>query len=84
MQKDTCVTLGKHFDMFIAQKIKSGRFSSVDETIRAALRLLEEKETKLEALRKALTEGEDSGYANYSLDSLIEELDKEKSDSAGV
>jgi antitoxin ParD1/3/4 len=39
--------------------------------------LLEERETKLEILRKALIQGEQSGPANYSLDDLNRELDEE-------
>ena len=77
MQKNTSVTLGEHFEAFISQQIKSGRFSSASEAVRAGLRLLEEQEMKLAALRQALKEGEDSGFADYSLNELIEELDKE-------
>jgi len=36
---------------------------------------LEEHEAKLNALRAMLTEGEDSGFTDYSLESLINELD---------
>jgi antitoxin ParD1/3/4 len=77
MKKNTSVTLGEHFEEFIARQIKSGRFSSASEAVRAGLRLLEEREIKLNALRQALMEGEKSGFADYSLRELIEELDKE-------
>ncbi len=77
MQKNTSVTLGKHFEEFIARQIKDGRYSSASEAIRAGLRLLEEREVKLHALRKALHEGEESGSADYSLEGIVEELDKE-------
>lgn len=79
MQKNTSVTLGKHFELFITQQIKNGRFSSASEAIRAGLRLLEEKEIKLTALRRALQEGEDSGHGEYSLSGIIQTLDKEES-----
>jgi antitoxin ParD1/3/4 len=79
MQKNTSVTLGEHFETFIAEQIKHGRFSSASEAIRAGLRLLEEHEMKLAALRQALKEGEDSGLAAYSLTGLIEDLDRESS-----
>lgn len=75
MHKNTSVTLGAHFDHFIAQQITEGRFGSVSEAIRAGLRLLEERETKLATLRQALKEGEDSGKADYSLQGLLDELD---------
>ncbi|NES21785.1 MAG: type II toxin-antitoxin system ParD family antitoxin [Symploca sp. SIO3E6] len=77
MQKNTSVTLGDHFDQFIAQQVKQGRYGSVSETIRAGLRLLEAEELKLAALRQALIAGEASGKADYSLNNLIEELDAE-------
>ena len=77
MQKNTSVTLGEHFEAFIASQIESGRFASASEAIRAGLRLLEEHEMKLTALRRAIQEGEDSGFAEYSLQGLLEELDKE-------
>lgn len=77
MQKNTSVTIGKHFEEFIARQIKDGRYSSASEAIRAGLRLLEEREVKLNALRKALHEGEESGLADYSLEGIVEELDKE-------
>ena len=79
MQKNTSVTLGEHFEAFIARQIEGGRFASASEAIRAGLRLLEEHEMKLAALRRALQEGEDSGFAEYSLQGLLDELDNESS-----
>lgn len=84
MQKNTSVTLGPHFEQFIAQQIAEGRFGSASEVIRAGLRVLEEQETRLEALRRALKEGEESGRAKYSLQSLIEELDQESASCCRV
>lgn len=78
MQKNTSVTLGKHFDNFITQQISSGQYASTSETIRAGLRLLEEREIQLATLRKSLSDGEKSGKANYSLASLKKELDSAK------
>ena len=75
MARNTSINLGDHFDDFINQQLSCGRYGSASEVIRAGLRLLEEHETKLNALRTKLTEGEQSGYAEYSLDSLINELD---------
>jgi len=59
MQKNTSVTLGKHFEDFIRAKIEEGRFTSVSEAVRAGLRLLEENEEKLLVLRSLLKQGED-------------------------
>lgn len=61
MAKTTSFILGDHFDQFINRQIQSGRFGNASEVIRASLRLMEEEEQKLEALRQALIAGENSG-----------------------
>ena len=78
MAKNTSISLGDHFDDFIASQVKSGRFGSASEVVRAGLRLLENNETKLETLRHMLDEGEQSGISDYSYDAFIAELDSEK------
>jgi antitoxin ParD1/3/4 len=77
MQKNTSVTLGPHYEKFISTQVAQGRFGSASEAIRAGLRLLEERETKVALLRRALIEGEESGTADYSLKGLIDQLDNE-------
>ncbi|MEW6168607.1 MAG: type II toxin-antitoxin system ParD family antitoxin [Pseudomonadota bacterium] len=61
MGKNTSISLGDHFDGFIQGQVKQGRYGSASEVVRAALRLLEEREQRVEALRHALIEGEQSG-----------------------
>lgn len=70
MPRNTSVTLGQHFDDFVVEKIKEGRFQSVSEVVRAGLRKLEEDEVKLNALRLKLQAGENSR--------LIEDFDGEE------
>jgi len=76
-QKNTSVTLGEHFEKFLTYQIETGRYGSASEAIRAGLRLLEERETKLEALRQALIEGEQGGTSDYSLQSVLDELESD-------
>jgi len=61
MSKTTSINLGDHFEGFIDQQISSGRYGSASEVVRASLRLLEEREQKIEGLRRALIDGERSG-----------------------
>lgn len=75
MAKNTSISLGEHFDGFIARQLESGRYSSASEVVRAALRLLENSESKLDALRRILNEGEQSGLTDYSYSAFIAELD---------
>ena len=77
MAKNTSITLGDHFDGFIASQIQTGRYGSASEVIRSALRLLETQETKLNTLRQLLVAGEESGESEYDLENLISELDGE-------
>lgn len=61
MSKTTSVGLGDHFREYAERKVREGRYGSTSEVIRAGLRLLEDEERRLEALRAALIEGEKSG-----------------------
>lgn len=63
MPRNTSISLGDHFNDFVAERLKSGRYSSASDVVRAGLRLLEEHEAKVEAVRAALIEGEQSGPA---------------------
>lgn len=58
-------TLGEHFEKFIQQQIKGGRYQTASEVLRDALRLLEEQErarsVALEALRAEIRKGLASG-----------------------
>lgn len=75
MPRNTSVTLGEHFDRFVVEKIKEGRFQSVSEVVRAGLRKLEEDEIKLQALRLKLQAGEDSPVVEeFDGDSFIAAL----------
>ncbi|MBO9495393.1 type II toxin-antitoxin system ParD family antitoxin [Thalassotalea sp. G20_0] len=75
MSRNTSVTLGHHFDRFVAEKIEQGRYQSVSEVVRAGLRKLEEDEAKLEALRAEIKAGLESPVVNdFNVDSLLDDL----------
>jgi antitoxin ParD1/3/4 len=64
MNRNTSISIGDYFDDFIQGRISSGRFKNASEVVRAGLRLLEEEENKIIALRAAIKEGIESGIAN--------------------
>jgi antitoxin ParD1/3/4 len=63
MSKNTSITLGNYFDEFIQGILREGRYKNASEVVRAGLRLLEEEEQKIIALRHAIDEGINSGLA---------------------
>ena len=54
MNKIANIEVGDHFASFIEAQIAQGRYDSAAKVVHAALRLLEEQEAKLAALRSAL------------------------------
>ena len=75
MARNTSVTLGEHFEKFIAKKIEEGRFQSASEAVRAGLRRLEEDEAKLASLRARLAAGESSPIvADFDGENFLSEL----------
>ena len=63
MGRNTSVALGDYFENFVDSKVSAGRFKNASEVIRAGLRLLEEEESKIIALKNAIQEGINSGVA---------------------
>jgi len=79
MGKNTSISLGNHFESFIETSITKGRFSNASEVVRAGLRLLEEEEEKIVALRNAIQEGIDSGIAeNFDPKKFLQDLKSKK------
>jgi antitoxin ParD1/3/4 len=76
----TSLSLGEHWEVFIRNEVSSGRYGSASEVVRSALRVLEERKTKLDALRAHLAEGAAQAargefVQNYSVEQLIADAD---------
>ncbi len=72
MAMNTSISLDDHFASFLSEQVESGRYQTASEVIRAGLRLLEEREARLTALRAALVNGEISGEAEeFDFDAFI-------------
>ncbi|SNY97070.1 type II toxin-antitoxin system ParD family antitoxin [Halomonas sp. hl-4] len=78
----TSLSLGEHWEVFIRNEVSSGRYGSASEVVRDALRAMEERKSKIEALRTHLAQGAEQARAgefvdDFSMDSLINDLDRE-------
>lgn len=76
------VSIGTRWEGFIEQTVKSGRYGSASEVVREGLRLVEERESKLKALRDAIQEAIAEGGA-HSSDDIRTMLDAEDAAAAG-
>lgn len=75
MPKNTSILLGDYFNSFIDKQIKSGKFSSASEVVRAALRLFEHEETKKANLINELKKGEKSGFVeNFDREEFLQSM----------
>ena len=80
MSKNTSILLGNHFDSFVKSRISVGRYKNASEVIRAGLRLLEEEESKVVALKQAIQEGIESGIVeDFDPEQFLQKLKAERS-----
>lgn len=61
MAMNTSIVLSDNLAQFAQQQVREGRYGSTSDVVRAGLRLLEERETRIALLRQALIKGEQSG-----------------------
>ena len=77
--KNTSISLGNYFDQFVQTQVSVGRYKNVSEVIRAGLRLLENEESKVIALKNAIQVGLDSPRVeNFDFDENLKNLKAEK------
>jgi antitoxin ParD1/3/4 len=77
--KNTSISLGNYFDEFVSGQVSVGRYKNVSEVIRAGLRLLENEESKVIALKNAIQEGLNSPRVeNFNFDDNLQKLKAEK------
>lgn len=66
----TSVALSPHFEAFIQDQLKSGRYNNASEVVRAGLRLLEDEHARArlqqEELRAAIAAGLASGPGKFA------------------
>ena len=78
MAKNTSILRGDYFYHFVNEQVKSGKYASKSEVVRAALRLLEYEETKKNELIKELNKGEKSGFIkDFDRSDFLNKLHKE-------
>lgn len=79
MGKNTSFSLDDHYNAFIEEEVASGRYRSASDVVRSALRMLEDRETRLRALREALVAGERSGESTpFDFDEFVARKRAEK------
>jgi len=79
MGRNTSVSLGDYFENFVDNSISEGRFNNASEVIRAGLRLLEQEESKIIALKIAINEGIESGIVeNFNPTNHLEFMKSQK------
>ena len=77
--KNTSISLGNYFDQFVQTQVSAGRYKNVSEVIRAGLRLLENEENKVIALRNAIQKGLDSPIVeDFDFEENLKRLKSEK------
>jgi antitoxin ParD1/3/4 len=77
--KNTSISLGNYFDQFVSNQVSVGRYKNVSEVIRAGLRLLENEESKVIALKNAIQKGlESPRVENFNFDENLIQLKAEK------
>ncbi len=75
MARNTSILIGEYFENFINEQIASGKYNSVSEVVRTALRLFEQEENQAKSLINELKIGEKSNkIRNFDREKNLEQL----------
>lgn len=78
MSRNTSILIGDHFENFINEQISSGKYNSVSEVVRTALRLFEQEENKTKLLVNELQAGEKSNkIRNFDRAKKLQKLNEQ-------
>lgn len=74
--RNTSIALSDHWVKFAAEMVASGRYGSTSEVVREGLRLVEERQRRMERVGAMLAEGEASGFTDdFDIDDYITAID---------
>lgn len=77
MARNTSILIGDYYERFINQQIESGKYNSVSEVVRTALRLFEQEEIQKKSLISELEIGEKSKkIRNFNRDENLKHLNE--------
>lgn len=80
MARNTSVSLGDHFESFVDEQVASGRYGTVSEVVRDALRMLEDDERKLAWLREQIAVADEpirNGHVHEVNETFWDELNRD-------
>lgn len=66
--------VGRHFEQFIKDQVQAGRYNNASEVVREGLRLVEEREAKLKALRDHIHMALEKGgsFSDQEVEAILE------------
>lgn len=69
------VSVGPRWEKFIEEAVQDGRYGSASEVVREGLRLVEEREAKLSALRETIQKSIKAGgsYTDEEVEAFLDE-----------
>ena len=77
MARNTSILIGEYYENFINGQIATGKYNSVSEVVRTALRHFEQEEIKTKILIEALEIGENSPkITNFNRNENLAQLQK--------